>query len=1209
MALHLCRSARAEDLVTALAGHLRATWPDPFEPVPIVVGSRGMERWLRHQLATELGVAAQLAFPFPRQAIDGATALLLGVTSQGTGGAPYWEHRPAPETGDWRPDALAFGLVVLLRQRAADPAFDAVQRYLGAASEARPVSYRELAFAREVADVLDRLMHDRPRQALAWAADPDGAPPPEHRWIGRLLADLDIGRPTSPARLHVALTSGGGRPPAVWSPLRIFGLSTVGPGDRERLAAIARVVDVHLFLLAPSEEWWADVRGKGEQLRALRDAAERAAGAGPGRAAEGAAAEIEQVEREIASQNAVLASLGLPSRDLQVWLEQTGYIEGPPPPGPTAPSSRISHGAPGALQALQAWVRSAGAMPEDGAPLSVRPDDSLTFHAAWGPLRQVEALRDELLALFADPAHRDLEPRDVLVMTPDIETFAPLVAAVFARRGRGEGTSAGPPAIPVAIADLGLSRTNPVAEVLLAVLALADERVTAPRLFELLSLEPVRARFGLEADDVADLRALIADSGMRWGTNAADRASVDQPALHANTLAFGLERLALGALMPDEDPFGVVEGTGELPPVAPLPLESRDRVARAGALGQVVRALAAVRAVAHAPRSLDAWREVFRTIIADFARTSDAAAWLGAQVDEELDRLVEQAAALGPLTLPLAAVRRSLASRFEVPQRGDRPITGAVTVCALQPMRSVPFKVIALLGMDDGAFPRGATPRAWDPFSAPLPGERDPRAVERHLLLETLLSARERLLVSWSGYEVRTGELLPAAVPVEELLDVVARLTGRPRAALVRRHPLQPWSLDGFDPGRSGAGTFDGSTAAAARRLLAVTRGDAAPERVGLAATLDEAVPAEDSPPRDVTLDELADGLARPQRLFLAGRMGLYPPQDGEALADREPIELGGLGAWDLRDRALGALRSRATGAATDGERAVEETARRVLRRVAAEGALPLEAGGRRAVTAATEGAAALLDAFANAAGTVVEAPALSVDLPCGLSLRGRAPAARARDGALLLEWLVPSKSDKPNLLLRAWVALLTARATASPGARAQVAGAAVVGARVVGAGDAPKAGRIAGQTLASDATPDEALAALDDLGALWLACRAHPVPLFPQTSRAIADAWPAGEGGPELLPAELEAVRSAARAAWSPAEKDEQSDRWIAPLFGAYDPPALIGAARDPAPGTLAGLALRLWRPLLDAVARGKDLAQAWPAAPVEPPAAEEAP
>lgn len=1147
MTLFLCRAARTEELAFALAAHLRERRPDPFEAVPIVVGSRGMERWLRHRIATELGVAAQLAFPFPRQAIDGATAALLGRSTPG--GGPWWEHRAA---GHWGPEALAFRLVGLLRERAVEPTFEAVARYLGA-EPGGAVAYRELAFAREVADVLDRLMHERPRAALAWARDPESAR--EHRWLAELLAAVGATDDGSPAALHVALVDGPGpaaAPPL--APLSIFGLSTIGPGDRERLAAIARHVDVHLYLLAPSEEWWADVRGKREQRAALLDAQKK-----------GDPAEIERLEQEIASQNAVLASLGLPSRDLQVWLEQSRYQEDE---RPCAAADAAT-----ALGALQGWVRRAGAMPTaGGAPLLPR-DASVGFHAAWGPLRQVEVLRDELLALMAGDAR--VEPRDVLVMTPDVETYAPLVAAVFARSGAGG--PAGPPAIPVAIADLGLARTNPVAEVLLAVLALAEERVTAPRLFELLALEPVRQRFGLDADDVADLRELIATSGMRWGLDAADRAAVGQPALDQNTLGFGLERLALGALMPDEDPTDAVDGTGELLPIAPVELESRARAARVGALGQLVRAVGDVRRRAR-PQPLPQWRDLLRDVAAGFARTSDGAAWLGAQVEEELDGLVEAAADLGEAPLGVGALRRLLASRFEVPRRGDRPITGAVTVCALQPMRSVPFRVIALLGMDDGAFPRGATPRAWDPFARALPGERDPRTVERHLLLETLLCARDRLLILWSGFDVRTGEPLPAAVPVEELLEVVGRLSGAGRDDLVRRHPLQPWSLDVFAPG--GAGPWDPALAAAAARLLAVTAGRAEPEPVGLAASFGEDVPPEDHPPRDVSLDELADGLAAPQRLFLAGRMGLYPPEGGAALPDREPIELDGLGAWDIRQRALEALRA-------GGD--PQEAARRVLRRAAAEGALPLQAGGERVVLDATEEAQALLEAYGAAAGAPVEPPTLTVDLPCGLQVRGRAPAARQHGGRLLLEWLVPGKSDRAKLQLRAWVYTLAARAQGLDAA-----------ARVVGADDGARS-RIAGQVVASDRDAAWALAALDDLGALWLACRARPTPLFPRTSRAIADAWPE-HGDDALRPDELAAVERAVRAAWS-SDDGEQRDRWVAPLFGPLDPADALGTDRTPAPGSVPGLALRLWAPLLEALAAGRALAKAWPTEPGEAP------
>ncbi|HEX7476532.1 MAG TPA: exodeoxyribonuclease V subunit gamma, partial [Polyangiales bacterium] len=314
MSLLLHRSHRAETLAELLCGVLSARWPDdPFERVPIVVGSRGMERYLRHEIATRTGIAAGLAFPFPRPAFAGATRWLIDGAVEAR--AEFWElgEQPHKAAARFEREAMAFRLVEQLRQHMAEPGFEHVRRYLehGApqAVDHGPVTARELMFARDVADVLDRLMHDRPDDALTWARAPEKANS-EHRWLAVLLQGLDVAQDAaSPARGFEALRASTLAP--TQRTLCVFGLSTLGPGDRARLAAIARSVDVHLFVLAPTRQWFVDQRTRDERRHAVRNAKN--------------AGQLELLELEEHQDNPIVAALGAPSRDLQSWLEETGY--------------------------------------------------------------------------------------------------------------------------------------------------------------------------------------------------------------------------------------------------------------------------------------------------------------------------------------------------------------------------------------------------------------------------------------------------------------------------------------------------------------------------------------------------------------------------------------------------------------------------------------------------------------------------------------------------------------------------------------------------------------------------------------------------------------------------------------------------------------------------------------------------------------------
>src|SRR5262249_53292076 len=143
---------------------------------------------------------------------------------------------------------------------------------------------------------------------------------------------------------------------------------------------------------------------------------------------------------------------------------------------------------------------------------------------------------------------------------PDIEAFAPLITATF---GAGEtraeddeeelvAAEVRPPDLRVRLADRSLRQTNPLLEVISRLLDLAGERVTASQLLDLADREPVRRRLRLDDDDLARLQEWVADSGVRWGLDAADRERFSLTAVRAGTWRAGLDRVLLGVTMAEE---------------------------------------------------------------------------------------------------------------------------------------------------------------------------------------------------------------------------------------------------------------------------------------------------------------------------------------------------------------------------------------------------------------------------------------------------------------------------------------------------------------------------------------------------------------------------------------------------------------------------------------------------------------------------------
>lgn len=1163
MTLFVHRSQRVEELARALAKVVREGFPaDPFASLPIVVGSRGMERWLRVVLARELGAAMGLAFPFPQPAFDGAARVLLE-------GAPWAEigaRSPLREADPWDDTALGFRVVTALRALAADPDLDNVRRYLKSGESQGAVSARELTFALELADVINRLMHHRAEDAVDWQERPEEAPE-AHRWIAKVLAHLaaeDPGR--SPAHRHLALreavlrlpnmplnmasdSSSHGSSSGSLGTLCIFGLSTLGVGDRERIELLARAFDIHLFVLAPSSVWWADFRTRASLRRRtgwVRDAESEA-----------------ELVAEVTRQNALLTGLGEPSRWIQAWLEAAEYVDGSDG-HLDAEATRSDSPSPASsaslLRRLQGWVDEAGEMPARGDATFV-PDESVSFHAAHGALRQCEVLRDELLAAFEDD--ETLEPSDVLIMTPDVETYAPLVAAVFSRRGTDKAKV---PSIPVSIADLGLRATNPVAEVLLAVLTLARERVTASALLGFLGLPPVRERFELGDEDLSDLRELIASSGLRWAWDAEDRARHGQPGLAQNTVRFAIERLAMGVLMPEPGPLEVVHG------VVPLPVHSRDRVARFGKLAAICRALEGTRASLSEPATTKEWRARLLAVIERFAPLGPKRV----AVLERLEAVLPDQS--DTLEFEREAVQRVVEGAFEDRARGDRPVTGAVTVCALEPMRSVPFKVIVLLGMDDGVFPRSPKTRSWDPFAERRAGELDRRAIDRHLVLEALLSARDKLLVLWTGFEPKRGQSQPACVVVEELLDVVARLTGKTRDALVTNHPLQPWSARSFVEERR---SFDAIMAAAASALLGPRTSTGL---WGEAVEGGEGAALGEDMPEKIGAEALARALAEPQRHLLKDRLGLeLDPREVEVL-DREPIELHALDQWKVRDPIVRQLVASEGTMDADAMRAVERSS---IERLSGEGLLPLAHAGRRVVMNTVRETTELRELWLTAQGKREAGRLVSVEVQVDdrvVTVTGRAPRWLRDGDAVWLEWTLGSKLGAKHKLI-AWVELLVAKLVCPE----------VVGARIV-----------AWKAEKDDDKPVEAvrLVAPDEQGCrahlsalleVWREVRKRRVALFPKLSAALGTGdWKEGD------------LAKRGKGHW---EKD-LDDLWVAALWGDTEFDDLLAKHGH----ELETLAKRVWGPVAvekegtKAKAPTKEAAEGDEAAPKKAPAKKSA-
>jgi exodeoxyribonuclease V gamma subunit len=1065
--LHIHRAERADALVAALGALLADPLPDPFAAEVISVHSRGMERWLAQQLSGRLGtsadrrdgVCANVAFPSPRGLVAEVVAAACGIK---------------PEEDPWLPERALWPLLEVVDSCLGELWVAPLSAHLagpGGDYDAGRAG-RRLSIVRHLVELFDRYCLDRPETVCSWARGEDVGPPLAGRaWQAELWRRLreQIALPGPAERLHGACARLREDPSMIDLPTRVslFGLTRLPAAHAQVLAAVAASRDVHLFLLHPSAALWHKV-------------AETTAHASP----------ITMRARDPTGElprNGLLRSWGRDAREMQIVLGASGEHTDHHHPGGRKAETLLAR--------LQADVRAdrdppgapAHGQPDARPPLS-GDDETVRVHACHGRARQVDVLRDAILHLLAeDPG---LEPRDIVVMCPDIETFAPLIQATFGAGEthadehdvEGDARAAGPPDLRVRLADRSLRQSNPLLGAIAQLLGLADGRLTASQVLDLADREPVRRRFGFDDEDLGRLQEWVAQSGIRWGLDAEHRAPFKLTALPSGTWRAGLERVLLGVTMTED-------GHRRFAEVLPLDDVESGVIGLAGRFAELIARLAACVDAFSTPKAIDAWAHAIGAAADALTASKARDSWQRAQLQRILDDLLAEATAAttsATSELALAEVRALIAERLAGRPTRANFRTGHLTICTLVPMRSVPHRVVCLLGLDDGAFPRKA-PHDGDDLTLDDPhvGERDPRSEDRQLLLDALMAAGDRLIVTYTGNDERTNALRPPAVPVGELLDVidatVRREEGLAREQVLVRHPLQPFDVRNFTPGalvRDRPWSFDAVMLEGGRALSGPRR---PPETF-----LPTPLPALTS--SVVEVEDLVRFVEHPVRAFLRRRLGIGVRDYSEELADGLPVELHGLERWGVGDRLL-----RARLAGVDGRTAaLAEIAR---------GTLPPGVLGLPVIAELSPLVEAILRE-ADALTTDDRDPCsidVRVELADGRALTGTVPGVK---GDLLLATTFSRVAAKHRLA--AWVRLLALTAahpdrglSAATVGRGQGAGVAV--ARLL---------PLAADAAARRETALEQLATLLDLFDRGMR---EPLPLFCATSAAYARAAVAG--------------------------------------------------------------------------------------------------
>lgn len=790
------------ETLNILLVHLIKSAPleNPFTAETILVQSPGMSQWLKMELAKEFGIAANIQFPLPATFIWEMFSQVLP---------------DVPKRSAFNKEAMTWKLVTMIPTLLDLDEFSPLKQYLS--RDNSPLRLFQLAG--KIADIFDGYLVYRPDWIAAWERDePVVEIQGEHPWQPILWRHLYHATVAS-GQSHYhrgnlyqafieAVENGDVTPSRLPKRLFIFGITALPPRYLEALKALGEYIDISLMFANPCQHYWGEIRDH-KYLASLR---RKPINLVKGSAGIQVAAEISIVKGssslddttdvlhiEQVTGNSLLASMGKLGRDnlyllSQLGLEEHEYFINPPSLG-------LLHHIQRDILNLEEHTRDNVVDNSRHKTGLIDQDSSVSFHSCHSPIREIEVLYDAMLSWFdQDP---ELQARDIIVMVADINAYSAAIEAVF-------GNAPYDRYIPFSISDRTTDHESPILNAFLQLLSLPQSRCLASELLELLETPSILQRFDISQDEFERARRWVDQTGIRWGLNRQSGQELGFDISENNTWQSGIERLLVGYAMADDVDLIHLSGQSYAPFIEIQGMGAE----LAGKLAHYIESIEHFRLALSGSHSIDEWRHILTALLDGFFH-------IGLEDDVALNAVRETISQLAQhlddadyrSELDSEVIRYYFQSKLSTTRISQRFLAGQVNFCTLMPMRSIPFKVVCLLGMNDGTYPRSNPVDGFDLMHGRSRiGDRSRRDDERYLFLEAMLSARQRFYVSYIGQSIKDNtERLPS-IFVSELLEYCQQnyvLNGdeelasddsaqRLAAFLVQHHPMVPYSPQAF---------------------------------------------------------------------------------------------------------------------------------------------------------------------------------------------------------------------------------------------------------------------------------------------------------------------------------------------------------------------------------------------------------------------------
>ncbi len=878
--LTLHTSNQLEQLTEQFSQLIEQPLADAFTPETVVVQNSGMARYLSLQVADKNTISANTDFLFPADFMWKMLKSLLPNLSD--------QDPSSPLVIRWR----LFSLLLSEQARdSGDEVFSELAHYLKQTEKGADSAWN-LSLA--LSDMLDKVLFYRDDWVRDWENPKTSHKKGQEKWQARLwkvlISDNQLDHWLSLQDQFVRAINLPENKSLLPERITFFSLSALSPGYIRLLGEMGKVMDIHLFIINPSQQYWGDIEA---QKQIIKKPVE------------------EQAYYDYG--NALLSSMGRQGRDFIDQLLNLPELIDYDVLTEQEPDNLLTQIQHDILNLETAKFNKT----------IERSDASIQFNACHTAMREVEVLHDQLLDTLQN--NPTIAPSDIIVMMPDIDDYAPYIEAVFSSRTESC------PKLPFSIADQNPVHAQPTVEAFIKVLSLVDKRFDVESVFELLDYDVIREQFNLKQEDVDFCREIACDTNIRWGINAESRKKSGLPNTDEHTWRYALNRLLLGYTLVGDDLFTpLTENNSDNDsvqntqlPLLPFNNIEGSQVVIISHLIQFTDTLFTLEKMARQSHSIDGWLEKIASLMSGlFADDTQ-----NKVLFKSLNTLKQQAqlADFGQhneIKLPFSVILKIIKQALQEISGGDKFLGYGITFCALVPMRSVPFKVVALLGMNDGEYPRQDKAYSFDDVANnPRKGDRSRRNEDRYLFLESILAAREKLIISFIGQSVKDNKPLPPSVLVSELLDEMDIYTATKTKNWVCEHPLQAFSPRYFDGSDDRLFSYQA-------RYTALDKNKNPPSKHFINTRL---APLADEKKR-IHLDALIRFYQSPARAFLKQQFSINNVEKNHALPIREPFALESFKDRDIREEVFDAL---------SGDMASEEELSKSLKTVRARGLLP----------------------------------------------------------------------------------------------------------------------------------------------------------------------------------------------------------------------------------------------------------------------------